>query len=104
MRSAPSTNSALPSLIVDDMENKWTDVYILFMALEEGWELFALFPLFLSLSFFLSPFISVRLSAVPRRDILAKRTHFIAKLRPSDPVKCFRFLLGGNRKSRAVNQ
>lgn len=40
----------------------------------------------------------------PRRDVPAERTHFIVKLRPSDLVKCFRFLLGGNRKSRAVNQ
>ena len=56
MWSASSTNSALLSLIVDDMENKWTDVHILFMAAEEGWKLFASLSLwspFLSFSFFL---------------------------------------------------
>lgn len=34
----------LASLIVDDMENKWTDMYILFMAAEEGRELFTSLP------------------------------------------------------------
>lgn len=64
-------------------------------------ELFVSFPLsFLSFSLSL-PSVS---PVAPRRDVPAERTHFIAKLRPSDPVKCFRFLLGGNRKSRAVNQ
>lgn len=69
MWSVSSTNSVLPSLIVDDMENKWTDVYILFMAAEEGWELFVSFPLFFSL---LSLYFYLYLSVFLRCSLLRR--------------------------------
>lgn len=69
------------SLIVDDMENK-RSMHILFMATEKGWEgLFVSLPLW--------------------RDVPAERTHFIAKLRPSAPAKCFRFLSSKEAQNRA---